>query len=136
MQTSINLFWNSCFFLDDDGELLQLKSRYEEATITLEEITALQDSTEAQEEIFNDNQVNNDNQETEIRKSQRERKKKKHPGESDDDSVKEPSEPKAAKGKAKKQNKEEKAASYQNILENISSSREQVFPHFNLFTLN
>ena len=59
MQTSINLFWNSCFFLDDEGELLQLKSRYEEATITLEEITALQDSTEAQEEIFNDNQVNN-----------------------------------------------------------------------------
>ena len=115
---------------------MQLKSRYEEATITLEEITALQDSTEAQEEIFNVNQVNNDNQETEFRKSQRERKKKKHPGESGDDSVKEPSEPKAAKGKAKKQNKEEKAASYQNILENISSSREQVFPYFNLFTLN
>jgi len=115
-------FTNTFFFADKQEDLTELQVKYEEGNTTLQEITDLQQATVVPQTAL----ATTNNIESATRKSQRERKRKKLPGESDDEVANDP-EPTTSKGKGKKMNKEEQAASYESVLEKINSAREQVF---------
>ena len=80
---------------------MELQIKYEEGNITLQGITDLQQATVEREAAL----ATTDVTEIATRKSQRERKRKKLPGESDDDEVVKEPEQTTSKGKVKKLNK-------------------------------
>ena len=111
---------------------MELQIKYEEGNITLQGITDLQQATVEREAAL----ATTDVTEIATRKSQRERKRKKLPGESDDDEVVKEPEQTTSKGKVKKLNKEEQTASYECVLVTINSARTQVFCKFRIFNLD